>query len=189
VASCPQSDAGLAELAQAYGQAAVTAMATTATDAPTLLARFTTLEIPLLPTSKCRVNILSIQFKDVIIVIEEVQSPVGTSPYELEPHCLQSGDGSLENFRCGAKGNVVPGPGMLHGGANEHNPDAAQSDERFEMTLFVLTLNRLGAEQVMKERGCPNGIFYYEGKPIAPRTRIPAVPISSISNRPWAAWT
>src|SRR6185437_1155835 len=114
-------------------------------------------------SSKLFIDILRIQFEYVIIVIEEVQSPVGTSPYEIAPHRLKLCDGSLENFRCGLKGNMVPGPGALNGRANQHNPGACQSDERFDMTVFVLALDRSGAEEVVKERGRPGRVLYYEG--------------------------
>jgi hypothetical protein len=31
------------------------------------------------------------------------------------------------------------------------------------MTLIVLALNHSGAEEVLKQRSCPGGLFYYEG--------------------------
>jgi hypothetical protein len=108
-------------------------------------------------------NVLRIQFEHVVVVIEELQSSIGTCPYELAPHRLKFGGGSLEDLRRGMKGNMVPGPGTLNRRANQHNPDTSQSDECFEMTLIVFALNRSGAEEVMKQRGCLGGVCYYEG--------------------------
>ena len=88
----------------------------------------------------------------MVIVIEEVQRPIGTRPYELAPHRLKFGDGGLDDFRCGVKGNVVPTSGTLNGRGNEDNPNASQSDECFAMTLIVLALNLSGPEKVMKQR-------------------------------------
>ncbi len=52
---------------------------------------------------------------------------------------------------------------MLNGCANQHNPGACQSYDRIEMPLFVLTLNRSGTEEVVKQRGCPGTALHYEG--------------------------
>lgn len=103
------------------------------------------------------------QFEDVIIVIGEGQRPIATSPDKLADHGLEFGGGSRENFRCGVKSNLVSGPDTLNGCANQHNPGAWQSDECLEMSLFVLTLNRSGVEEVTKQHGCPGGVLYYEG--------------------------
>src|SRR5689334_3089245 len=109
------------------------------------------------------IEILCIQFEHVVVVVEEVQSLIGASPYELVPHGLEFGDGSFEHLRRGVKGDMVSGPGPFNGCCNHHNPDASQSDECFAMTLVVLALNHLGAEKVVKQRGCPGGFLYYEG--------------------------
>lgn len=122
-----------------------------------------TSEIALLLSSKLRIEIFRIQFEYVIIVIEEIQSPVGTRPYELAPHRLELGGGSSENFRCDAKGNMVPGPDTLSGCAHQHNPSACEPEECFQMPVFVLALNRTGAEEVMKQRSRPGRVLHYEG--------------------------
>lgn len=114
-------------------------------------------------STKLLVNVLGIQFEHVVIVIEEIQSPVGTRPYELAPHRLKFGDGSFDDFGRGAKGNVVTGPRTLNGRAHQRNPDASQPEECFEMTLVVLALDCSGAEEVMKQRGGPGRVLYYEG--------------------------
>ena len=113
-------------------------------------------------SSKLFIDVLCIQLEHVVIVIEEVQGPIAASSYELAPHRLKFGDGSFQNFACSVKGNMVAGPSTLNGRANEHNPSASQSDEGFQMSLIVLTLDRSRAEEIVKQPCCPRGVFYYE---------------------------
>jgi hypothetical protein len=113
--------------------------------------------------SKLRIDVLGIQFEHVVIVVEEIQSPVGTRPDELAPHRFKFDGGSFEDLRCSAKGNVVAGPGTLHRRANQHNPDASQPDECFRVTVIVHALDHPGAEELVKQRGCPGGVFDDEG--------------------------
>src|SRR5215472_813598 len=65
--------------------------------------------------SKLLAHVLRIQLEHVVIVVEEVQSTVGARPDELASHRLKFGGGSLEDLRCGAKGNVVSGSGAFNG--------------------------------------------------------------------------
>src|ERR1700752_3880018 len=57
---------------------------------------------------KLLVHVLRIQLEHVIIVVEEVQSTVGTRPDELAPHRLKFGGGIFEYLGGGVKGDVVP---------------------------------------------------------------------------------
>src|SRR5262249_54343585 len=122
-----------------------------------------TTESARLLSPKLLVNVLGIQFEDVVVVVEEVQRPIGARPYELAPHRLKFGDGSLEDLRRRAKGNVITGPGTLNGRANQHHPYPSQSDEGFAMALRVLALSHTGAEEVMKQSSRPGRVAYYEG--------------------------
>ena len=114
-------------------------------------------------SSKFLIEVLGIQFEHVIIVIEEVQSPIGTCAYELAPHRLNFGDGGFQHLGGGTKGNVIPGPGTLNGCAYQHNPGAPEADKCLEMTLVVLALDHSRAEEVTKQRGRPGGVLYDEG--------------------------
>jgi len=38
------------------------------------------------PTARHALNVLGIQFEHVVVVVEKVQSPMGTRPDELTPH-------------------------------------------------------------------------------------------------------
>src|SRR6185312_739343 len=68
---------------------------------------------------KLVVNVLGTQLEYVVVVIEEVQRPVGTRPYELSAHGLKFGSGRFEDLRCGVKGNVVASPGASDGRGDE----------------------------------------------------------------------
>src|SRR5581483_10163085 len=58
---------------------------------------------------------------------------------------------------------MIAGRDPLHRRANQHDPDTSQPDECLEMTFVVLTLDRPGAEEIVKQGGGPARIIYDQG--------------------------